>query len=299
MNPFPADSEALRGAAETNTFPHEISDPCRRALIKLVSARSPLRTLSPRPGLSVTPYLSFSGMMNSFLPDVYIYTDHTKGSGPGVSPGYGVALVASTTSGCVFGSQRASGRAPGVFGDGSPGSLAAQPPPEPPEDLGAEAAGLLLDEIARGGCIDTSAQPLAFSLMALSPPDVSRLRVGRLGPAGIATLRLIREFFGVVFHLQPEAREATGDGGGTASAPADAEEPDELEDADDGEKRKRRRKGAPAIAGALKRGVAADGDTSVAKQAALSKGVAGGTSGRTVLVSCQGVGFRNLAKKVT
>jgi RNA 3'-terminal phosphate cyclase (RTC), insert domain len=249
---------------------------------------------------SQSPSLT-SGMMNSFLPDVYIYTDHTKSSGSGVSPGYGVALVASTTSGCVFGSQRSSGRAPGVFGDGALGSLAAQPPPESPEDLGAEAAGLLLDEIARGGCIDTCAQPLAFSLMALSPPDVSRLRVGRLGPAGIATLRLIREFFGVVFHLQPESREATGDGGSAASARADVEAPDELEDADDGVKKKRRRKGAPAIAGSLKRGVAADGDpdSSVSKHTALTKNVAGGTSGRTVLVSCQGVGFRNLAKKVT
>ena len=50
------------------------------------------------------------GLLNAFLPDVYVTTDHNKGAEAGASPGYGVSLVATTTSGCIFGAQRASGR---------------------------------------------------------------------------------------------------------------------------------------------------------------------------------------------
>ena len=274
-------------------FPHEISDPPLRLaraclLLRLLdfgSANAPL-----------FPPQFCSGILNAFLPDVFITTDHNKGAEAGASPGYGVALVATTTSGCAFGAQRASGRAPGISLSSASSSSSAATSPDPPEDLGAEAAGLLLDEIARGGCIDTCAQPLAFTFMVLGPADVSRLRVGRLGPAGVATLRLIKEFFGVVFLLTPDVQKVQGPPAGAAAAREEGGgneggADDNAQSADKLEGRKRRRN--DAIAGAHAKSSAA------AAAAMLTLGVSGGHSGATVLVSCQGIGFRNFAKKVT
>eukprot|EP01051_Picozoa_sp_SAG22_P019037 SAG22_NODE_3388_length_1740_cov_1.008531_3_plen_134_part_01 len=42
------------------------------------------------------------GVLNSFIPDVYIYTDHYRGPDSGNSPGYGLSLVAETTTGCAL-----------------------------------------------------------------------------------------------------------------------------------------------------------------------------------------------------
>jgi len=236
-------------------------------------------------------------MLNPFLPDVYVYTDHTKGVGAGQSPGYGVALVASTTSGCVFGSQRDSGLTHGVFG----GSVKApsSTTPDAPEDMGAESAALLLEEINRGGCIDTSAQSLCFTLMLLSPRDVSRVRIGKLSPAGVATLRLIKEFFGVVFYLAAETKEVVADSTIKSSSSLKNKQVEEEEEDVEvlGEARKRKR-GAPSIQGSIKRGTNAI-STDPTTVTSLSKEATGGHSGKTVLVSCMGMGYRNLSKKVT
>ena len=42
------------------------------------------------------------GVLNNFLPDVYIFTDHHNGKEGGNSPAYGISLVAETTEGYVF-----------------------------------------------------------------------------------------------------------------------------------------------------------------------------------------------------
>merc|ERR1719321_1121116 len=41
------------------------------------------------------------GVLNDFLPDVWIFTDRAKGGGCGEAPGYGVSLVAETITRCV------------------------------------------------------------------------------------------------------------------------------------------------------------------------------------------------------
>lgn len=38
-------------------------------------------------------------VVNQLLADVYVFTDHMSGSEAGASPGYGIMLVAETTSG--------------------------------------------------------------------------------------------------------------------------------------------------------------------------------------------------------
>lgn len=42
------------------------------------------------------------GVLNSLLSDVYIFTDALSGLAAGKSPGYGMTLVAETTSGCLI-----------------------------------------------------------------------------------------------------------------------------------------------------------------------------------------------------
>lgn len=80
---------------------------------------------------------SARGVLNNFLPDVYIHTDHYKGSEGGNSPGYSISLVAETTTGVLMLAERAA-----VTGSGAGGEL--------PETVGEEGAMLLLEEIRRG-----------------------------------------------------------------------------------------------------------------------------------------------------
>jgi len=127
---------------------------------------------------------SARGVLNQFLPDVWIYTDHTAGVRSGKSAGFGCSLVAETTSGiCVSADVTALA-----------GTI--------PETLGEEAAFSLLREIQEGGCVDSSHQSLVFTLMALTVGDVSRVVVGALSKQGIQTLQLLRDAFGVVFQVK-------------------------------------------------------------------------------------------------
>lgn len=51
-------------------------------------------------------------MLNALLPDVFVFTDHAAGAQAAASPGYGLALVAETTTGCLLAAEcTASGNA--------------------------------------------------------------------------------------------------------------------------------------------------------------------------------------------
>lgn len=126
------------------------------------------------------------GVLNKLLPDVYIHTDHYKGRDAGLSPGFGLTLTAESTSGALFTAQCSASES-GVL----------------PEDTGRRAALLLCEEIGNGGCVDSSHQAMFLLFMALCPEDVSRVRVGRLSPYAVSMLRLLRQFFGVVFRIRP------------------------------------------------------------------------------------------------
>jgi RNA 3'-terminal phosphate cyclase-like protein len=128
------------------------------------------------------------GVLNNFLPDVWVYTDTHKGKSSGASPGFGVALVAETTSGALISAELCGGA--GVL----------------PEDVGVTAADALLTEIRAGGSIDAGSQPLLLTLMTLGPEDVSRVRLGaELTDAAVGTLRLLRDFLGVSFQIESDA----------------------------------------------------------------------------------------------
>lgn len=47
------------------------------------------------------------GVLNPLLADVYIFTDAMSGAAAGASPGYGLTLVAETTTGCLISAEAA------------------------------------------------------------------------------------------------------------------------------------------------------------------------------------------------
>ncbi|PNT19037.1 hypothetical protein POPTR_009G016000v4 [Populus trichocarpa] len=145
------------------------------------------------------------GIFNRLLPDVHIFTDHKAGQQAGNSPGYGISLVAETTSGCFITADTAVSYARADDGgmEGEKQELV------PAEDVGEQIASVLLNEIEQGGVVDTTHQGLLFLLCALCPQDVSKIRVGKLGTHGIETLRLIRDFLGVKFVIKPDPSTGT------------------------------------------------------------------------------------------
>lgn len=82
--------------------------------------------------------------------------------------GFGGTLVAETTKEIVFTSEK--------------NSLPKER--QVPEDLGKQAAWLLMEEISRGGVIDSSFQGLALIYMAFGQKDVSQLLFGPLSIYG-------------------------------------------------------------------------------------------------------------------
>nr|CAG4636166.1 EOG090X05X4 [Eubosmina coregoni]SVE69793.1 EOG090X05X4 [Eubosmina coregoni] len=138
---------------------------------------------------------SAKGILIKYIPDVFILTDHRKGPGSGLSPGFGITLIAETINGTFLSAETASN----PQGDKQVPSVA--------EELGEQAAYLLLEEIYRGGCVDSSNQHLVLLLMVLGPKDVSRVLLGPLSPYTIQFLRHLKDFFGTMFKMDTKSRE--------------------------------------------------------------------------------------------
>ncbi|KAJ8260559.1 hypothetical protein COCON_G00162820 [Conger conger] len=144
---------------------------------------------------------SARSVLNKFIPDIYIYTDHMKGANAGKSPGFGLSLVAETTQGAFLGAELVS--SPQGQGD-----------VVLPEDLGRNCAKLLLEEVYRGGCVDSANQSLSLLYMTLGQQDVSKTLLGPLSPYTIEFLRHIRDFFQIMFKMETQKQaEETQKGG--------------------------------------------------------------------------------------
>lgn len=161
------------------------------------------------------------GVLNDFLPDVWIYSDHCKGPQTGESPGYGLSLVAETITRCLK-SADACAEIPGESVTPSSSSKKeavqelgkadgqTQKPLESPEAVGEAAARRLLAEIDMDGVVDTVHQPLVLFFLSLcEETQPARVRLSRLSPAAAQMLRHIRDFLGVKFQI----REDHGDSG--------------------------------------------------------------------------------------
>lgn len=132
---------------------------------------------------------SAKGVMLNFLPDVYINTDQCRGPNAGKSPGFGISLLAETNEKTFYCAESKSS-------DVGSGQITL------PEDLGRECALKLLDEIHRGGAVDSSFQWILALWMALGQKDVSECVVGPLSDYTIKFLQHLKEFFGVMFKLE-------------------------------------------------------------------------------------------------
>jgi RNA 3'-terminal phosphate cyclase-like protein len=146
---------------------------------------------------------SAKGLLHRLLPDVWIHTDTHSGSRKqkqhdrgvlacGASPGLSVCLAAETNTGIVLAAETCLDVSKDVRGSVLP------------EDLGVRGAAMLLDEIRKGGCIDTGAQSTILLLMCLGPEDIMRIRVGTLSQYTIVSLRLFKRVFGVEFKVKPD-----------------------------------------------------------------------------------------------
>ncbi|RAL47746.1 hypothetical protein DM860_012371 [Cuscuta australis] len=148
------------------------------------------------------------GILNQLLADIHIFTDHKAGPQAGESPGYGISLVAETTSGCFFSADTAVSYAVEEdamdIGDDKDSHCLT-----PPADIGEQIASALLNEIEQGGVVDSTHQGLLFLLCALCPQDVSKVHVGKLSPYAMETLRHIRDFLGVTFVIEPDSESRT------------------------------------------------------------------------------------------
>jgi RNA 3'-terminal phosphate cyclase-like protein len=140
------------------------------------------------------------GVCHRLLPDVWIHTDaHTQRSHQcGPSPSVRLILSAETTTGVVYATEV------------SLRTNASQRRQELPEDLGVRGAVSLLEEIRRGGCLDTGLQSFTVLMMCLCPEqDLCRIRTGPLSPYTVATLRLLQQAFGVTFKVQADRESKT------------------------------------------------------------------------------------------
>ncbi|XP_012270514.1 RNA 3'-terminal phosphate cyclase-like protein [Orussus abietinus] len=133
---------------------------------------------------------SAKGIVLNFIPDIYIHTDQSRGAASGKSPGFGITLTAESTTGVFL-----SGEACSLLM--TTGSL-----PCVPEDIGKEAAMKLLDEIYRGGCVDSVFQSMTALFMALGKKDVCKICVGPLSQTMIQFLRDLKDFFGITFKIE-------------------------------------------------------------------------------------------------
>ena len=150
------------------------------------------------------------GILNPFVSDTYIFSDLSSAAfvpapeknNPKAKKktglGFGLSLVAESSSGCLYSADAASPPAGG----------------QPPEDIGQACAYQLLESISRGGCVSLEAAPTIITLMSMGSEDVGRLQLGKdvLGNENIVQLARDLSTFG---NAGWGIREADGERGGS------------------------------------------------------------------------------------
>lgn len=149
------------------------------------------------------------GVLNDFLPDVWIYSDHSKGAQTGASPGYGLSLVAESITRCLKSADAcAEIRGPDAIEDGSK-EVDASGPLATPESVGIAAARRLLAEIDLDGVVDTAHQAMVLYFLSLGDEiKPGRVRLSKLSPAAAQMLRHIKDFLGISFQIREDHGEA-------------------------------------------------------------------------------------------
>lgn len=93
--------------------------------------------------------------------DTHIYTDVARGNDCGLSPGFGVTIVAEAKNNFTVSAE----------GVGAAGVV--------PEDVGTRVAQQLLEEISKSGAVTKSQIPMTLIMMLLGKEDLGRLVIGK------------------------------------------------------------------------------------------------------------------------
>lgn len=142
------------------------------------------------------------GLLLKFIPDIYIYTDCLRGKNSGKSPGFGISLTAETTEKTFY-----------------VGESVSNPPDKTkqeyslPEDVARQAVNNLLNDIYRGGTINSNSQGLIATLMTFTNRDLSKVIFGPLTPYTIQLFNHIHQFTGLKFKLDVDEKEEKQSGG--------------------------------------------------------------------------------------
>lgn len=124
---------------------------------------------------------SCRSVLNTFIPDIYIYSDVFKGPEAGQSPGFGVSLVAETTTGGLLHADMI----------GKAGMT--------PEEVGRKTSKKLLAEIAGAGYISAKANYFVLALMALTIDNVNKICLRSVKEEDKAIMSVIKNMLGVSF----------------------------------------------------------------------------------------------------
>jgi RNA 3'-terminal phosphate cyclase-like protein len=132
---------------------------------------------------------SARGVLNQFAADIYIFSDMSAASlvdAPDknnptakkkVGLGFGLSLVAESSTGCLFSADVSSPAEGGVSA----------------EDIGRQCAFQLLESVERGGCVSLEAAPTVLTLMAMGSEDVGRVQLGKEVVASEGIIQLARD----------------------------------------------------------------------------------------------------------
>ncbi|KAL8835957.1 MAG: hypothetical protein Q9170_003114 [Blastenia crenularia] len=113
------------------------------------------------------------GILNSMTADTYVFSDVSSApylpskdkpsARAKTGIGFGLSLVAESSTGCLYSADLASPPSGGI----------------PPEDIGQQCAHQLLESVAAGGAVSLVAAPTVLTLMAMSSEDVGRVQIGK------------------------------------------------------------------------------------------------------------------------
>ncbi|KAJ0421068.1 18S rRNA biogenesis protein [Aspergillus carlsbadensis] len=129
------------------------------------------------------------GILNPLVPDTYVFSDissaplvpandrNNPSAKKKIGLGFGLSLVAESSTGCLFSADVASPPSGG----------------QPPEDIGKQCAYQLLETISKGGCVPSAAFPIMIGLMTMGSEDVGRLQVGRDVVGDESAIQLARD----------------------------------------------------------------------------------------------------------
>ena len=154
----------------------DLSDPGRVKRIRGIAA---VTRISPQASNRLVE--SCRSVLNTFIPDIYIFSDVFKGPEAGHSPGFGVSLVAETTTG-------------GLIHYDSIGKAGVTP-----EEVGRKTSKKLLAEIAGNGYFSAKSNYFVLILMALTSDNVNKVCLRSVKEDDKLVMSEIKRLLGVTY----------------------------------------------------------------------------------------------------